>query len=187
MRIQLLLVAILMNILFSTASFGQQIEEGITVIEVSSTEDDRIYYMDAVIETRLPEYIVQAIYNGIPLPLLLQIEVNELNNWWLDKTLVTIEQQYILHYFPLFDSFRLDNLTDGSSVALGSFNAVFNKIGTINHFPILDKEHFSNSHEITARIRLKVDETGLPKPLRTESLLGGSWDISSDWKEWVVR
>ncbi len=187
MKSQLFIVAKLLIVLMTTASYGQETQEGIRVTHVSSQEDDRVYYMDAMIEIQIPEYIIQAIYNGVPLPLLLQIEVNELNSWWLDRTLVTIEQRYVLHYFPLYDFIRLDNLTDGSSVTLKSFNAAFKKIGTIDHFPILDKEHFSISNEIYARMRLKLDESALPKPLRTESLLGGSWDIESDWKEWSVR
>ena len=178
---------LVLNALLTSALFAQHIPEGISVISVSSKEDDRIYYMDALIDTHLPDYIIQAVYGGVPLPLLLQIEVNEKNNWWLDTTLVTIEQRYLLRYFPLLDSIKLNILSDGSSVTFGSFKAAFKKIGSIKRFPILDEEHFPNNGGIYARIRLKIDRTSLPKPLRTESLLGGSWDIASDWKKWTVR
>lgn len=170
-----------------TIATAQQLKEGITVLDVSSVEDGRIHFMDAHIEIHLPDYVRHAIYNGIPLPMLLQIEVNEKKDWWLDQTLVIIEQRYVLHYYPLFDSFRLNNLTNGSSQNLSSFDNAFQKIGVISRFPILDNEHFPNSEDLYARIRLKIDIAALPKPLRNESLLGGSWDIASEWKEWALQ
>jgi len=166
---------------------AQQIEDGIRVLEVSSHEDDRTYYIDGVIETHLPEYMTQAIYNGIPLPLQLQIDVKESSNWWFDRSLVTIEQRYLLHYLPLYDTIRLENLSTGSSTLQRSLVTALRKVGRIKNFPILDKEHFDTKNGIYARIRLKVDVSALPKPLRAESLLGGSWNISSDWKELQLR
>ncbi len=186
MRKALFFLTLLLNIFTSNIS-AQQPEQGIRVIEVLSYEDERTYYMDARIESHLPDYLEQAVYSGIPLPLLLQIEVKESNNWWFDRSLVTIEQHYLLHYLPLFGRIKLDNLSDGSSHHHDSLATALRQVGSLHKFPILDKEHFSTQNKIYARIRLKVDVSALPKPLRADSLLGGSWDISSDWKEWVLR
>lgn len=174
------------GLLLSMQVFTQQIE-GIKVIDVASQEDDRVYYMDATIETHLPEYVLKAFYNGIPLPLVIQVEVNKARSWWFDQALVTVEQRYLLHYYPLYDSVQTDNLNDGSVSNYSSLTYALKRLGTINHYPLLDKEHFGEIDNITARIRLKIDSSRLPKPLRATSLLGGNWDISSEWKEWTLR
>lgn len=179
-------ILLLMSV-FTISIGAQKSEEGIKVVEVSSYEDERNYYMDAKIETHLPEYLKQAVYNGIPLPLLLQIEVKESNGWWFDRSLVTIERRFLLHYLPLYDAIRLDNVSTGSSNHHSSLETALRKVGSFNKFPILDKEHFSTENGIYARIRLKVDVSALPKPLRADSLLGGSWNISSEWKQWALR
>ena len=165
---------------------AEELEQGIRVVDVSSQEGERVFYMDAQIETHLPQYISDAVLNGVPLPLLLQIEVRENKNWWFDRSLVTVEQRYLLRYYPLLDSFGLNNLTTGSNIYKSSLALALKTVGEIKGFPILDKEHFKTDGNIYARIRLKVDETALPKPLRTNSFLGGNWKISSEWKEWQL-
>jgi len=160
---------------------------GTKVIEVASQEDDRVYYMDAIIDISLPEHVKTAFYNGIPLPLVVEVEVKETNDWWIDVSLVTVEQHYLLHYYPLYDSVRTDNLNNGSSTNQSTLQYALKKIGNIQRYPILDKEHFGGVDNIKAQIRFKIDSTRLPKPLRATSLLGGSWNIASDWKEWTIK
>jgi len=178
LTLQLLIIVLLISPLNA-----EEFEQGISIIAVSSQQDDRLFYMDATIETHLPLYMKEAVHSGVPLPLLLQIRVKENNEWWFDRSLVTIEQRLVLHYYPLLDAFRLNNLTTGASSSHGTLALALKKIGTLYHFPILDKEHFKTDNQLTARIRLKVDASALPKPLRTDSLLGGSWELSSEWKE----
>jgi len=182
-----LLACLAFLVLFSSAIKAETPEVGIEVINVSSHMGDRVHYMDAFIKTKLPEYMVHAVKNGVPLPLTLQIEVKESQDWWFDKSLVTIEQQYILHYLSLVDLVRVTNLTAGSSYTVGSIKRALKKIGVINQFPLLDNEHFKVQNTLYARIRLKVNVNALPQPLRTDTLLGGSWDLSSDWKEWILQ
>jgi len=182
LSLQLLILALVLS-----PVNAEELEQGIRVIEVSSQQDERLFFMGARIETQLPQYMIDAVLSGIPLPLLLQIEVHENNNWWFDRSLVIIEQRYVLHYYSLLDSFRLNNLTTGSSLNKSTLSNALKTIGTIKHFPILDKEHFNTDGNLYARIRLKIDESALPKPLRTNVLLGGSWEISSEWKEWQLQ
>ncbi len=170
----------------SNILFAVQHIDGISILSVSSKEDERVFYMDADIDIQLPQYIVEALYSGIPLPMLLQVKVKETRNWWPDRLLVTVEQRYVLHYYPLLDVFKLNNLTTGSSTSHTRLDLALSKIGMIRHFPVLDKEHFITDNRLYAALHLKVDVEALPKPLRTEALLGGNWDIGSAWKEWPL-
>jgi len=183
---KILIHQLLIIVLFISAVNAEEFEQGISVTAVSSQQDDRLFYMDATIETHLPLYMTEAVYSGVLLPLLLQIQVKENNEWWFDRSLVTIEHRLVLHYYPLLSVFRLNNLTTGASSSHSTLALALKKIGTLHHFPILDKEHFKTDHQLYARIRLKVDASALPKPLRTNSLLGGSWELSSEWKEFPL-
>ncbi len=176
-----------MLLFLNNALHAEQMEEGIKVVEVSSIEGEQIYYMDANIEINLPKYMVDAIYNGIPLPLLIQVEVKEEENWWFNRSLVTVEQRYVLHYYPLRDVFKLNNLSSDSSTTQRTLEMALKKIGTIRHFPILDKEDFKTDKSLYGFLHLKIDVDALPKPLRTTALLGGNWDIGSEWKEWRLQ
>lgn len=162
-------------------------DPGIEVVSVQTYAKDRIYFMSAVIETKLPDYITLAVQNGLPLPLIIQIEVLNPNSWWFDESMVLVEQRYQIHYLPLLDAVQLENINAGSNSTYSSIEHALEKIGVIIDYPLLDREHFILADDTYARIRMKIDIDSLPKPLRTQTILGGSWNIKSDWKEWVLK
>lgn len=168
-------------------AIAQDSGNAISIEWVSSQARERVFFMDALFKIKLPEHINHAIYNGVPLPLLLQIEVKESNNWWFDTKLVTIEQRYVLHYLSLLDAVRLINVTEGSSSTIGTLEKALQKISVIKNYPFLDREHFNLQNETYARLRLLIDIDSLPNPLKTQAVLGGDWELNSGWKEWVLE
>jgi hypothetical protein len=143
-----------------------------------------VFFLNAVFEIQLPFYITDAIDQGFNLPLMVEIEFYRQKSFWFNKQIAYIKQQYQLNYHPLLDAVSVFDVNSGRRQYFSSLSEAVQQLSVILDFPVLDENNLSENDSYLARLRMGVDQSELPVPLKSTSLWKNNWDLISEWYEW---
>jgi len=139
------------------------------------------------IEIKLPTYISSAIDHGFAVPLMFEVEILTPKKYWLDEKIVSLKQQYQLHFLPMLSSYVIFDLNEGQRYYFDSLGEAVNYLQVVYNYPMLDINNISDGRSYYARIRFGIDGDELPVPLKSSSLWDNDWGLRSDWYEWDVE
>lgn len=145
---------------------------------------ESLLVLDSRISIDLPDYISIAIDQGFAVPLSFEVEILELKNYWFDRKIVSLKQQYLLHYLPMLNSYVVSDINQGQRYYFDSKKEAVNSLKVIYRYPMLDIGNISRDLEVYARIRFGLDFEELPLPLKSSSLWDNDWDLQSEWFAW---
>ena len=149
--------------------------------------DETLLELNFEIEIKLPSYIISAIEHGFAVPLMFEVEILTPKKYWLDKKIVTLKQQYQLHFLPMLDSYVIFDLNSGQRYYFDSLSEAVHNLQVVYSYPMLDINNISDGRSFYARIRFGIDGDELPVPLKSSSLWDNDWGLRSDWYEWDIE
>ena len=145
----------------------------------------KVYQLNARMEFEFSKDVLNAINNGVPLIIETEIEFLKPRSYIWDEELASLEQRYQLQFHALSEQYIVRNLNSGAQFSFFTLTAALQKIGHIDHLPILDENLLSgkNKKNFYARIRTQLGFDNLPVPLKLNALISRSWWLGSDWVE----
>ena len=181
----LLLIALLC--LFVSILPTQSKAEGFNILSAETTLNKNVFQLDAKIELNFSDDALEALRSGVPLIILVNIEVLKDRNWWWDKTIAELEQGYLLLYHALSEKYIIHNLNSGAQKNYISLNTALHSLSKLNKFPLIDKNLLEEGDEYYARIRTYLDIESLPAPMRPIAYISSQWQLESDWFSWPLK
>lgn len=157
-----------------------------SVKSVSTQLNDTVFFLNAVYEIQLPDYIRSAFEQGFELPMSVDLEVYEDRTFWLDKRVVYFRQQYRLQYHSILDSVSMMNVNAGNRQFFTNLDEALSHLSVMLNYPMLDLNRLNRSKSYWARLRFGIDTEALPIPLKSSSLWQNDWELVSDWYQWEV-
>lgn len=161
-----------------------------SVRSASTRLHNGVYMLDANIKLKLGKEPLEALHNGIPLTLLIEMEVERKRRWWLrwwlDENIAFLEQRYRIEYHALSHQYLLININSGERKVSPNLQPLLTSIGTIYNFPLLDKNLTKKEGRYEVALRALLDIESLPAPLRPIAYITPSWRIRSDWQTWFL-
>ncbi|MCZ6577823.1 MAG: DUF4390 domain-containing protein [Gammaproteobacteria bacterium] len=143
--------------------------------------DNTLLELDLVVDINLPDYIRVAINQGFAVPLMFEVEIFTNRNYWFDKKVVTLKQQYLLHFLPMLSSYVVYDVNAVQRHYFDDLSAAVRYIEVVYNYPMLDINNFAFDREYYARTRFGIDSDELPIPLKPGFFWGGIWNVHSDW------
>ncbi len=143
--------------------------------------------LNSEIEIELPGYISIAIEKGFAVPLMFQVEILSPVKYWWDDKIVTLKQQYQLHFLPMLSSYVIFDLNAGQRYYFDSLSEAVHYLQVVYKYPMLDINNISDDRSFYARIRVGIDNDELPIPLKSSSLWDNDWGLRSDWYLWEIE
>lgn len=177
--------AILLGLLISAGSIAQG-EPTFNVKSASFTMQDGLLLLDSTIEIELPKYINRAIDQGFAVPLMFEVEVLEYSQYWFDKKLLSLKQQYQLHYLPMLSSYAIFDVNANQRFYFNSRQQAVSYLKVVYAYPMFDVDNINQSGLAYVRMRTGIDVDELPLPLKSSSLWDNDWELESDWFEWDI-
>ena len=181
----LLLIALLC--LFVSILPIQSMAEGFNILSAETTLTKNVFQLNAKIELNFSDDTLEALRSGVPLIILVNIEVLKDRNWWWDKTIAELEQGYLLLYHALSEKYIIHNLNSGAQKNYISLNTALHSLSNIHEFPLIDKNLLEEGDEYYARIRTYLDIESLPAPMRPIAYISSQWQLESDWFSWPLK
>ncbi len=160
---------------------------GIHVREARSWLVDDVYQLRARIDYVLSTPVSDALNNGLPLVIELQVQVvRDYFGVW-DQTVASLTQQYQLQYHALSRQYLLRNLNSTAQRSYPTEQAALDALGDVDTLPLLDRRLLSENVHYDGKVRARIDIESLPTPLRLVAYLDADWRLASEWYRWPVQ
>lgn len=156
-------------------------------MDASTALHNKVYYLSASVEYTLSDKVIEALHKGVPITIVLEIEISRTRDYLWDETVTNLDQRYELEYHALTKQYILRNMNSGSRHTLPSLNVALSMLGEIVDLPILDKNLLEPDEHYSGRVRALVDIDTLPVPLRLLAYLTSGWSLSSEWFLWQFQ
>ena len=159
---------------------------GFTVLSAGTQLDQNVYRLDAVIDYDLSTVAKEALNNGVPLTIQMQMQVLRTREWLWDETIADIQQRYRLEYHALARQYLVTNLNNGELNSFPSRESAIEFLGRVRDFPLLDNSLLKPGDNYYGRLRVRLDIEDLPAPLRPIAYLSTDWRLTSAWYIWPL-
>lgn len=175
-----------------STSAPDTIEAGFDIRNAKTKLANGVYLLDADISFVFSEDALDAIENGVPVTIVLEMQVLRersfvWDNLWWDKNVAQLEAKLRIETRPLSNNYLLKNLNSGETQVFGSFTELVVGLGKIRDFPLLDEHLIGDEDRYYLRLRALLDIESLPSPMRPLAYLSSLWRLQSDWYEWPIE
>ena len=185
-RVWRLRAALLATLLLG-AGQGTALAQGFTVQSAETKLEDKVFVLSARIEYQFSEDTLEALENGVPLFIGVDIEVLRERRWWWDDSIAKLGQRYLLLYHALSEKYVVHNLNSGAQSNYSYLSAALDALGKIDNLPLIDESFLGSKGKFIGRIRAYLDIESLPAPVRPLAYLSPNWRLESDWFKWSLK
>jgi hypothetical protein len=148
---------------------------------------DGVYQLGATLDLALSRAARQAIREGVPVALQLDIVIERKRRLLPDQEIAALAQRWKLQYHALSGRYLVNNLNSGQQTSYSSLGSALAALGEVRGLPVIDEPLIERGRRYEASIRVTaVIEGGLPAALKT-MMFWIDWKRVTDWYTWTVR
>ena len=175
-----------------STSAANDSEAGFDIHNARTRLVDGVYLLDADISFVFSDEALEAIENGVPVTIILEMQVLRQRGFiwdklWWDKVVAQVEGELRIETRPLSSTYLVRNVNSGETQVYRSFSELTAGLGEIRDFPLLDAHLLSDKGRHHLRLRALLDIESLPSPMRPLAYLNSLWRLRSDWYEWPIE
>jgi len=130
---------------------------------------------------------VEALENGIPLTLMVEVQLFRERFLWRNIIIKESQQLFELRYHPLTNIHEVKKIATGKRYSFNTRQDAMAVLGTIRGAHLIDKKVLNSDNQYTIRIRTSLDINHLPLALRQIASLSPSWYLKSPWYLWNLN
>ncbi len=146
-----------------------------------------VWFTNALIDFRLSDDALAALDSGVVLTIKLQIHLDRVRRFWLDKETARLEQRFELSYQPLTERYVVRNANSGEQDSFATLFSALNSMGRIIDLPIIDAALLDTDERYQIAMRAVLDQNTLPGPLQALAFWSGGFRLESEWYEWMLN
>lgn len=154
------------------------------VLAADTQREDDVVLFNANMQLRVAGEPRQALESGVPLTVLIEVELRRHRPWMWDDRIAYLQQRYRIEYHGLARQYLATHLNSGELRGFRSLEAMLESLGRIRRLPLLDAPLLQADMLYYGRVRVRLDIEALPAPLRPEAWLSAEWRLDSGWASW---
>ena len=176
----------------SLTSFGltkDAIAEDAFVIRHAETSlTNKVYQLSANMDYKLNDDVREAIDSGVPLIMVMDIELYKPRKYVWDKEIAELQQRYKLQYHALAEQYIVTNINSGEQQTYHALFSAIESIRDVHDIPIIDAQLLNADTSYNLRLRVRLELSSLPVPLRLTAYLNSKWrKLGSEWYSMVLN
>jgi len=156
------------------------------VQEAESVLRDGSYYINASLQMKFSPEVVEALENGVPLNLVIELKVKQLQSWF-DKTIKESTQRFEYRFNALTGIHSMQHVSTGQKYSFDSREDALALLGNIHNAHLIAAEEIDPISHHKVEIRVLLDIWSLPTVLRPVASLSPQWRLESEWYEWMLN
>lgn len=176
-----LLLVLLLGAVFAAPSRADGIEIRQAAL-ATSAEDGT--YLEAEFEITLTPVLEDALNKGVPLYFLLEFQLTRPRWYWFNEKLADVRQSYRLSYNALTRQYRV-----GVGTLYQNFPSLAEALAFMSRVRVRDVVEpgaLAKGSSYMAEMRVRLDNSQLPRPFQVSAVGSREWSVSSDWYRWTV-
>ena len=150
-------------------------------------EQAGIYMLGMQVEYQLSETAQEALQNGVPLTLVVQLQVEKVWGSFWEKRPLEHRLRRLIRYHALTGLYRVVDLQSGEEKNFVTQDAALHALGEFQGQRLLAQQDLQPGKEYHLRLRADLDIESLPLPLRPLAYLGKGWKLTSGWSQWPLN
>lgn len=169
-----------------SVAFSQLANAGNSTIHIKSAEllaTEEAYNLIADFDISFSPVIEDALNKGVPLTFLVEFQLSSPRRYWFDDEIVTQTQYLTLSYHALSRQYLVNRNNHRQSFA--TLQQAKEECSKIKSWPVVDKKLVKKGDAYFAAIKVRLDQTKLPKPLQVEAIGSDDWNIASERYRWT--
>lgn len=183
-RASLGLIFCLYLLIYSVPGLAQK--PAVTIRNADTSLVDGVWYATALIDYELSDEAFEALNNGITLAFELQIRLKEVRRFWPDSEMASLTQRMELSYQPLSERYVVRYMNSGKQKSFATLFSVLTAMGRIDNLPVIDASLLEPEETYLAEMRVVLDQSVLPGPLRMFTFWDRGFQHESDWYQWKL-
>ena len=148
---------------------------------------ERVYQLNATLNLALSRRFHQAIRDGVPVAVQLDISLERKRRYLPDQQVALLAQRWEIHYHALSERYLLSNLNSGQQTSYATLAAALAALSEVRGLPVIDEALLERGESYEASLRaVTAIEGGLPNALKV-MMFWIDWKRSTDWYTWSVK
>jgi hypothetical protein len=144
---------------------------------------DERYILNSDFDLTLNNVLEDALTKGVPLTFLVEFQITTPRTYWFDDEIITQSYRVSLSYHALSRQFLINrNKTQFSYTNLQQAKEALTKI---KDWTVVDKSLLKKGEPYQAALRVRLDQSKLPKPLQVEASGSENWTLVSERYQWT--
>jgi hypothetical protein len=155
--------------------------------DVQIHKSNNLYILNARIDYRLSEEALEALSNGVPLTLKVQLVVEQARRDFWKPSPMTQILWFQIRYHALTELYRVVDVQTGEDQSFVTQEAALYALGEINNLSLVNLDQLNPDEPYQLRIRADLDIESLPLPLQPLAYLGRGWKLTTGWSQWPLQ
>jgi len=147
---------------------------------------DTAYLLDAQFSITLSPGAQEALVNGVPLVIELQVQLVRTHPWFWDRVTAEFKLARQLEYHPLSRSYLVKDLSSAVQTNYLQLDDALLAAGNIRDLSVIKQERLERDRLYKLRLRGSLDIESLPTPVRLLAYVSSAWDMRSEWYAWPL-
>jgi hypothetical protein len=177
-------VALLVALLLGLCAAAPARADGIEVRKAALVAAEEGYFLEAEFDITLTHTLEDALNKGVPLYFLLEFELIRPRWYWLNEKIAIKRQQYRLGYNALTRQYRVGIGTLYQNFA--TLTEALTILSRVRLSDIAEPGALGKGASYTAALRMRLDNSQLPRPFQISAVGSREWSVGSDWHRWTV-
>ncbi len=165
---------------------GSALGRDIRIKDVRTHLDEGAFLLDANVVYAFSDEALEALENGVPLTLVVHIQVRRTDAWIWEDSLTDIQLRYAIRYKPLSQRYEVYRLPGSDGRSFVGRDSAIAALGEIRNLHLVDGNRLTPDDAYEVQIRAELDIEELPLPLRPMAYLRPAWKLGSSWTKWPL-
>lgn len=176
-------------VLLAAAAHAQDAIEDGARFEVRSAflePTEGVYQLNAMLDLSLSRNAMQALREGVPVSLELDIAVERRRRWLPDAGVASLAQRWQIQFHALSERYLVNNLNSGQQTSYSSLGAALQGLSHVRGLPVIDETLLEKGQRYDASVRVVAAiEGGLPDAVRM-MMFWVDWKRATEWYTWTL-
>jgi len=182
------LAAFVLTVAQSVAAQSEIEREGFFEVRSASTMlVEGVHELDARLQLVLSSEALDALNNGLPLTIELQLRMLRERRLLPDVLDAELTVRFELEYRPLSQRYIVRNLNSGNQESFATLYSALNSLGRVDGLPVIDDALLQSDKRYRVRLRSLLNTQQYPAPLRLLFFWRDQWQLKSEWFEWSLE
>lgn len=180
------MIPLLVGITFAHQSDAANVVNPVNSITVKSADlipvEDN-YILDADVEIKFNDDIVEALLKGFELNFLIEFQLVSPRKYWFDDEIVTVTNRVALSYHALSRQYLV--IRGDQQKTFATLDDAIVELANIHDIKVFAKSDVEKGTVYKAALLMRLDHKKLPKALQVDALSSDEWKMLSQRYEWT--
>jgi hypothetical protein len=144
---------------------------------------DEAYVLNADFDLNLSGAVEEAVNKGVPLNFLIEFQITSPRRYWFDDEIVTATSIVAISYHALSRQYLINR--DNHQQSFASLQEAKAEFSHLREWQVVEKNLLKKGENYQAALRVRLDQSKLPKPLQVDALGSEDWNIVSERYHWT--